>query len=414
MVFEQITQREFREVVADRVEDNILNELATAGGAATVTLTGASRIADDKLIDHWGYVNDGTSEGDEFQVDDNVESTGVVTADQNFTSTPDTTSKVEIHARFRVARYNRAIVAAVRRWHRQFPVAEIRQEIVTNCALLNPTFRDWANGAAADPDSWTTSSEYVQQAVTNPKLVAGGGKYKYRARVWTNSTSVILEVDDGTTQDTQAHDGTGYNLLELEHEPAAGATSITVKIGHSGASAVSSVARVTTSIRGDYSLQITWADGTVAIVDSVFAPTGHIEYRYSLPSAFRILSKVEYSPAEASLTSLGARNRLLAVPRVAWTGGIDGQSPAKYVQFDAEFFRPADDLYLVVTGYGSATIPTTDDSVIEMPIDLIADWAAYELLRPAQEGDRFRRDALETAESLRVAYPSGSYIIDPI
>lgn len=414
MVFEQIARRDFRKVVSDRVEDLVIYALATAGGAATVTLLDATRIGDDKLIDNWGYINDGTSEGDEFQIDDNVESTGVVTADQNFSSTPDTTSQVEIHSRFRVDRYNRAIDAAIRRWHRQFPVAEIKHELVTNCALLNPTFKDWTNGASSEPDSWSTSSEYVQQAAQNPKLVAGEGKFLYRARVWTNSTSVILEVDDGTTQDTQAHDGTGYNLLELEHEPAAGATSITVKIGHSGASAVSSVARVTTSIRGDYSLQITWADGTVAIVDSVFAPTGYIEYRYSLPSAYRVLSEASFSPSEASLTSLSARHRLLPFKRAAWSGGIDGQSPAKYIQFDPKHFRPADDIYIEVKGFGSATIPTNDDSVIEMPIDLITDWACYELLRPSQEGDRFRRDALETAETLRVAYPSNSVIIDPI
>jgi hypothetical protein len=414
MVFEQITQREFRQVLSEHVEDLVIWALATAGGAATVTLDDAARIGDDKLIDNWGYINDGTSEGDEFQVDDNVESTGIVTADQNFSSTPDTTSQVEIHSRFRVGEYNRAIKGAVRRWHRQFPVAEVKAEIVTNCALLNSTFRDWANGASSDPDNWSSSSEYVQQAITNPKLVAGEGKFIYRARVFTNSTNVILEVDDGTTQDTQAHDGSGFNLLELEHEPAAGATAVTVKIGHSGASAVSSVARSTTSLRGDYALQITWADGTVAIVDSVFAPTGYIEYKYSIPNVFRVLSEVNFSPSESNLTSLGARNRLQPLQRVAWEGGVDGQDPSKYVRFDPKHFRPADDIYLEVKGFGSATIPTTDDSVIEMPLSLITDWAAYLLLRPDQEGDRFRRDALEAAELLRVAYPANSHIIDPI
>lgn len=413
MAFETYTRRELRRLVAEQIDDLVLYDTATAGAAATITLPDALHT-DDTLIDLWIYLNDGTSEGDERVITDNVGSTNVVTVGSNWTSTPDTTTVAEIHSKFRYDRYNRAIDSAIRRLWRHSPVAEVEAEVLTNCALLNPTFRDWANGAATNPDSWTTSSEYVQQAVPNPKLVAGAGEYRYKSRVWSNSTSVILEVDDGTTQDTDAHDGTGYNLLEVDHDAAAGATAVTVKIGHSGASAVSSIARVTTSVRGDYSMQITWADGTIAIVDSVFAPTGYSEFRYSLPSAFRSLHRVEYSPSEDNLTSIGIRNAFNTVPRSAWTGGVSGQSPSKYIQFNPNMVSFGDDIFIKVYGMGSPTIPTNDDSSIEGPIQLLADMASYYLLRPGQEGDRFHRDAQEALLDLRVAYPSGSYIIDPI
>lgn len=413
MSFEQIPRRKVRELVADQIDDLVLLDTATAGGAATITVPDATHD-DNSLKDLWGYINDGTSEGDEFLVSSNIASTKVVTADRNFSSTPDTTSILEIHSRFKVPRYNKAIDDAIRRWGRQFPVATVSAEIVANCALLNPTFRDWANGGSTNPDSWVTSSEYVQQATTNPSLVAGAGEFGYRARVWSNSTLVILEVDDGTTQDTKAHDGLGYNLLSVAHTPAVGASAITIKIGHSGASAVSSIARSTTSIRGDYSMQITWADGVVAIVDSAYAPTGYTEYRYGLPSLFRVLTAVEYAPAEAAFGNLGARNRLQEMPRHAFTGGIDGQDPAKYVQFDPEVYVPDDDTFLKVVGMASSPIPTDDDSVIAAPISLIVDWASYQLLRPSQDGDRFHRDALETALVTRVAYPTNAHIFDPV
>lgn len=413
MVFEQIAKRDLRQMIADQVEDNVLYGVASAGGAATITHLDATHD-DAALKDLWGYINNGTSEGDEFQIDGNIASTNVITADRNFSSTPDTTSLLEIHSKFRVARYNRAIDDAIRRFNRDYPVSQVRAEIVTNCALSNPTFRDWANGAASDPDSWTTSSEFVQQAVTNPRLVAGEGKYIYKARVWSNSALVILEVDDGATQDQQAHDGLGFNLLTLEHEPAVGATAVTVKIGHSGASAVSSVARVTTSIRGDYSLEITFADGVVCIVDSVFAPTGYTEYKYSLPSTFRVIVEATHSPAVSGLTNLGVRNGYTPLPRTSFTGGIDGQSPAKYIQFDSNMVSFSDDTYIQVSGMGSAAIPATDDAIIEGPISVFADWASYQLMRPGQDADRFHRDALEALQGLRVAYPSGAYIFDPI
>ncbi len=154
MAYEQIARREVRLMVADQIEDNVLDDIATAGGAATITIPDATHD-DASLKDIWGYINDGTSEGDEFLVLGNVSTTKVVTADRNFTTTPDTTSRLELHSKFRVPRYNKAIDDAVRRWSREFPVASVTAEIVANCALLNPTFRDWANGASSDtPSTW--------------------------------------------------------------------------------------------------------------------------------------------------------------------------------------------------------------------------------------------------------------------
>jgi hypothetical protein len=149
-------------------------------------------------------------------------------------------------------------------------------------------------------------------------------------------------------------------------------------------------------------------------VDSVFAPTGYTEYKYSLPSLFRVIVGVDYSPAVSGLTNLGVRNGFTPVPRTAFTGGIDGQDPSKYIQFDPSMVSFGDDTYLEVKGMGSAAIPTTDDTVIQGPISVFADWASYQLMRPGQDADRFHRDALEALQGLRVAYPSGAYIFDPI
>ena len=108
MAFEAYTRRELRQLVSEQIEDLVLYDTATAGGAATITLPDATHD-DDTLIDLWTYINDGTSEGDERLITDNVASTNVVTVGSNWTATPDTTSIAEIHSKFRVGRYNRAI-----------------------------------------------------------------------------------------------------------------------------------------------------------------------------------------------------------------------------------------------------------------------------------------------------------------
>lgn len=71
-------------------------DTALAGAAGTVTLERAKAFVDDAWVGGLAYITDGVGFGQSRVVTDHVQSTGVLTISPNWTTTPTTTSRIEV------------------------------------------------------------------------------------------------------------------------------------------------------------------------------------------------------------------------------------------------------------------------------------------------------------------------------
>lgn len=103
---------ELRHRIAQMLGD--LRTGVSTGSNSTTTLKDTGVVeGDNDWRSQWLYVYAGTSRGDERQVTSFTQSGGIFTVGTAWTSTPDTTSRYELHRRWSVADYNRAIDMAV-------------------------------------------------------------------------------------------------------------------------------------------------------------------------------------------------------------------------------------------------------------------------------------------------------------
>ena len=115
MAIESVTRRTLRSIIADAVGDLVVEGTATAGGSTTLTDTNNLLFTDDSaLVGAWAFIHTGTSIGDERAISAYSASSDQIT-NLAWTSTPTTSSQYEIHRKFRVRQYNRAIDQALRR-----------------------------------------------------------------------------------------------------------------------------------------------------------------------------------------------------------------------------------------------------------------------------------------------------------
>lgn len=113
MTFETITRAGLRHLIAEECND--LFALGTSDSGSTTTLVDADELLssdDDVFIGAYVGMYGGTGAGQELYITDHVGSTGTITFATATDPSNDTT--YEIHRRFKLAQYNRAIEAALR------------------------------------------------------------------------------------------------------------------------------------------------------------------------------------------------------------------------------------------------------------------------------------------------------------
>ena len=105
MAYESITRRTLRKNISRDFRDLLVDGTATAGASNTLTDTvNVNFSTTDALKGAWIYIHTGTSSGDERLITAST-TAGVITVSDNWSSTPDTTSKYEIHRKRRVDWY---------------------------------------------------------------------------------------------------------------------------------------------------------------------------------------------------------------------------------------------------------------------------------------------------------------------
>lgn len=107
----QLTLLELRHMVADQLNDLTLGRVESATG---LSITDSDRIEPD---DHWRgaylYLYAGPSRGDDRIVSASDESSTTLTVGKDFSVTPTSDTYYELHERWRVSQYNRAINLAI-------------------------------------------------------------------------------------------------------------------------------------------------------------------------------------------------------------------------------------------------------------------------------------------------------------
>jgi hypothetical protein len=147
-------------------------DTATAGAAGTFTCERAKAFADDSWVGYVVYITDGTGFGQSRVVTDHVQSTGVVTISPNWTTNPDTTSRMEVWAKdLSPEVVNNALSLALLQIQQSIPV-QVR---------LNPSALDTTNY-----DNMTLPPEMVK---------VYGLMYLDSARVWVQHKMVNSPAD---------------------------------------------------------------------------------------------------------------------------------------------------------------------------------------------------------------------------
>ena len=118
MPFENITRRDFRSVTSRAGGDMIAEGTATAGGSGTLTDTNQLLFqATDDIKGCFLYIYEGPGGGtipDDERYVSTSSTSSVATVSPNFSATPTTASKYEIHRRWRVQQWNDALDVALR------------------------------------------------------------------------------------------------------------------------------------------------------------------------------------------------------------------------------------------------------------------------------------------------------------
>ena len=389
------------------VDDLIAIGTATGGGATTITDTDRLAAAEaDLYLGAWVYIYEGTGIGQERYVSSST--TGGQLTVPTWTTNPDTTSKYEVHRKYRVDVYNEVIDAAHRSdrlLHRNILVYE---NLLTQGLIKNPLFNDWANGAALAPDDWTLSgagagiarvTDPVRRGVYAAKItnaaataaaltqdpVTGyedGDTVSVKAVVHAGTASrVTLKVDDGesTASSSDAHGGTGLELLSVTHTIAVSDTIPTVAA----------------------SVEISAGDAIDAIVDSYYANSPNLLYRYPLDPRLQYVNRVYKS-----------RGNVIADTHDLYPD-YQGQD---YEQEDWDVFaneagnvlevynNPGDNFVIGVEGVAYPAMPSADTSELEVNVEILILKACFLLTR----NDSFERDYQNLAADQRIHIPSNA------
>jgi hypothetical protein len=408
MAIESVTRRELRSIIADTVADNIVEGTATAGTSTTLTDTSSLLFSNaDALNGAWIYIYSGTSSGDERSISDY--SSNVVTVASSWSSTPDTTSKYEVHRRFRVTDYNRAIDAAMRaaRWQFLQPKTSISQ--LTNSNLLNPLMTNSTGGLA---DNWTNSGNAFSQVVYNPASITNE-QVNITAVVFASSSNVIMRVNDGVTNTTVAHGGTGYEILRINnYSAAASAASVTVSIEVTGASSLTASLDSTRNIRGPYTQKLVSDTGVTLYVDSVYVPDPSSSVEYTIPSGFNSIHKVSLDTAGTNDDRPEMHRLFSEVDSYLYQIRAGYESPTNIIQF--RHILP-DDRAITIQGMGVPDMLTSDTDTVDVNVEPIRLYAAYYLNSnsDAQRAAFFRNEYERIRSMTNVHYPANSRMVDP-
>ena len=425
MAIESVTRRTLRSIIADAVGDLVVEGTATAGASTTLIDTNNLLFVDDSaLVGAWAFIHTGTSIGDERAISAYSASSDQITS-LAWTSSPTTSSQYEIHRKFRVRQYNRAIDQALRRSRWAWLTSKEDTSLLTNSNLLNPMFTNW-NAAGTTADNWTNSGANYSQVVVN-RANNIGKAITVQAIVYSTTTTFRLQVTDGTTTVSDAHDGSGWNRLSVQITPANNTTALTVRINHSTGSSLAQARESSIHVRGPYSVRLTESGGDVCYVDSVFAPDSFTVYDYPMSSDFHTVNLVEiengglmsqFSSGQqvgGSGDAVSNRGKSSLTSR-QWRATAGHVNPDPVLHFDSSFFNVRGNRAITIHGLTTPSIPTADTDVIAANIDPIVEYAVYWLNRFSDQTtaavalNRWR----EARDDTRIAYPGNSRIVNPL
>jgi len=430
-VFESVTRRTVRSLIAQRIRDFLVEGTATSGSSTTLIDTNNLLAAsDDDYIGGWVFIHTGTGLGQERAITDSTASTKAITV-PTWTTTPDSTSQYEIHRRHRVNDYNRAIDAALRA-SRFMHLSHYRlAQHLTNTSLLNPLFTHWSNGTTSAPDDWSLVTAGLRQTLST--FVHAGESYSVSAVVASTSALTRLSVYDGTTTTTDNHEGSGgWELLEIESTASSTSSSIRVDLEIDTTGSATIARESTHRLRGPYAAAIT-RNSLSAYVDSVYVSTPRHVLEYPLstapPHTIHRVSIDAASPSSNPEMFIGEYE----VPQKYWFATSGNTNPSTILGFRSEYFiagrnTPLDLMYanrsvlpsnrvITLEGLTYPTMPTADTSTFDINVEAVVNYAASVLLR--EEG---RTDEANAAFSIynaissnvRPHYPKNSRIIFPV
>lgn len=136
MATEVITFAELRQSISRRPPWYDLLALGTLDSATSSTAVDADEFtftADNALNGAWIHVFEGFGLNQERYINDFTASSDTAAVEPNWTTTPDATSKYEIHRKARVADYNEAIKAALR-IDRRYHTIQVLDDSLTGVA----------------------------------------------------------------------------------------------------------------------------------------------------------------------------------------------------------------------------------------------------------------------------------------
>ena len=411
MATESLALSSIRHSVARTVNDLLVLGVATSG--STTTLADTNNILSsvtNSLQGAWIYRYAGTGSGAERGVDSSS-SNSVTIAGSTWTA-PDTTSYYEIHRRWRVADYNDAINAGIRALRRNFMSKKRDVSLLTNCNILNPLFTNWTSATA--PTSWTNSGANLTQNVVRLGNIAGKTLLEYQAVVYSTSTKFRLQATDGTTTVSDAHDGTGWNLLRVQLTAAAAASSVAVRINHTTASSLTLAQETGNRLYGPYSCKVTENGGEIAYVARMYAPDYVTQYDYTLPSGFASVHSVELEASSPSDGEPSATFGFYPLASWEWEAGQGNVAPEPYIRFRPDRFTPSSNRMISIAGMKYPDILSADADTADVNPELLRLYAAYYLY--ASLGDplaAFFKSQFERMEALApMPYPAGSRLVE--
>jgi hypothetical protein len=419
MAYESITRRTLRKNISRDLRDLLVDGTATAGASNTLTDTvNVNFSTTDALKGAWIYIHTGTSSGDERLITAST-TAGVITVSDNWSSTPDTTSKYEIHRKRRVDWYNELINRGLRA-DRVFHMRPQRDvSLLTRNLLSNALFSDWANGAAAAPDDWTLSGSGAAVAQDSNLNVRG----PYAARVTNGAsnaaalTQTIYNVMDGNT----------YTFTAVVH--ASVASRVTIKLNDGVSTAVSSdnhgaagleqlsavleVDATTSRPQLAASLEISSGGAMAVGIDSAFIEAQERIYDYALPSNFHTVDEVSIASSTGGVGNPDTINRFYPEPDPDWEviAGFDNPDPLLRLNRG----NISSDREILVKGMRYVAVPTVDTDTINVNTELVELYCEYHGKQQlGMEGwDAARADYLDLRHSTRVVYPASSVYVEP-
>jgi hypothetical protein len=188
-----IQRWELRHRIAARLGDLKLLGVATSATASTLVDSGLTYLDDDQFNRMHLYIYGGTGADQARVITDFVSSTGTFTPNTNWTSTPDSTSRYEVHQLFSVEEYNRAINEAIdcAAWYSLVTVLDETISQTTNTyeyqlpQELVYLQEVWQQDSTVDYPEWTLlpRDEFEYQVFPGRKILKhtrATTNYKYR------------------------------------------------------------------------------------------------------------------------------------------------------------------------------------------------------------------------------------------